>query len=99
MSTSGVVVRSQHAQHQRRSEPPLQPYQARLDVEMDDTAVSKVRDPSVSISLSAEGFVPERRPERTERLRGEAIRSVVLGTLLGALLVVLTVLVVRAFSN
>ncbi len=96
MSTSGVVVRRADGSQPRRSEPPLQPYQARLDVEMDDTAISKVRDPSVSISLSAEGLVPTPVPERPEP--SEAVRSVVLGTLLGALLVVLVVLAVRLFS-
>lgn len=66
---------------------------------MDDTAVSKVRDPSVSISLDAAGIlpVPPHAPEVVSRFR--PIYSIALGSLLGALIVGLMVLVVRAFAR
>jgi hypothetical protein len=68
----------------------LTPYQARLDVEMDDTAISKVRDPSVSIALGADASLPPRR--RTQRVRfRDAALSVGAGVVLGALVVVLVV--------
>ena len=53
---------------------------------------------SVSISLSAEGLLPILGP-RPRRRPVEALYSIVLGTLLGAFLVVLAVLAVRAFSR
>jgi hypothetical protein len=62
---------------------------------MDDTAISKVRDPSVSISLEAEPLFG--RPGRSSRLSRDAIASVGLGLLLGALAVVVFALLLRAF--
>lgn len=109
-SSSGVVVRSDNRESRsgsrtpargrpRDSEPPtLTPYQARLDIEMDDTAVSKVRDPSVSISLDADSLLPIPEP-RTPPPRFEPVYSVVLGTVLGALIVMLVVLLARALSR
>src|SRR5690348_204311 len=83
LSSSGVVAKGNApGARARRSEPPLQPYQARLDVEMDDTAISKVRDPSVSISLSAEGLLPI-PPPRRQRKPLDAVYSIALGVLLG----------------
>jgi len=116
LSSSGVVVKpgptldetaARHAlRHRRRdSEPPsyryLTPYQARLDVEMDDTAVSKVRDPSVSISLDA-----EKSPLLTSVIRGhlfrgnarEALLSTIVGVAFGTLLVAVVAALVRACS-
>jgi hypothetical protein len=75
----------------------LTPYQARLDVEMDDTAVSKVRDPSVSILLGPNGERPVRAPTRLMRV--DAVVSVVIGTALGALVVVAIVAAARAFFH
>jgi len=71
----------------------LTPYQARLDVEMDDTAVSKVRDPSVSLVLEPSAAPEARKPPAT---RAEAAMSIAIGAALGALLVVLIVLIARA---
>jgi hypothetical protein len=98
VSSSGVVARAPRARP-RDSEPPdLTPYQARLDVEMDDTAISKVRDPSVSISLDAAGMLPlSPPPAPVPRFR--PIYSIALGTLLGALIVALMVLVAQALSQ
>jgi hypothetical protein len=110
VSSSGVVVRSgsqgsrpgfsaRAGSRRRDSEPPaLTPYQARLDVEMDDTAVSKVRDPSVSISLDADSLLPIPSPPSTPP-RFQPVYSVVLGTVLGALIVMLLVLLARALSR
>jgi len=99
LSSSGVVAKVNDAgTRARRSEPPLQPYQARLDVEMDDTAISKVRDPSVSISLSAEGLLPI-PPQRRQRKPLDAVYSIALGVLLGALLVVLAVVAIRLIAK
>jgi hypothetical protein len=99
ISTSGVVPRrNAPGSRPRRSEPPLEPYRARLDVEMDDTAISKVRDPSVSISLSAEGLLPLPEPPRSPR-KLDAVYSIALGTLLGALLVVLAVIAARVLGQ
>jgi hypothetical protein len=107
ISSSGVMVRAEAspAPASRRkkgsgdSEPPsawLTPYQARLDVEMDDTAVSKVRDPSVSLLLGAGDAITSKPPPRPAPVsRLDAIRSVAVGTLLGALLVVTVVAVAR----
>ncbi len=69
------------------------PYQARLDVEMDDTAISKVRDPSVSINLDPEDVRGE-----GDVSRRDAIVSTVVGAGLGALLVGVVILLVRACS-
>jgi hypothetical protein len=69
----------------------LTPYHARLDVEMDDTAVSKVRDPSVSLRLG---------PARGARLRAspkQALIATSLGALIGVLFVVIVALFIRAF--
>ncbi len=74
----------------------LTPYQARLDVAMDDTAVSKVRDPSVSIRLGAEEL---RRSARKSVPSMDAIAPVALGTLIGAVLVMLAVFAVRALGH
>ena len=96
-SSSGV--RAKQAASLRRNTPPfrqLTPYQARLDVEMDDTAISKVRDPSVSIALGDSDLVPKRRKQT--RLVEAAI-SVSAGVVLGALLVVLAVLALRALGS
>jgi hypothetical protein len=65
---------------------------------MDDTAVSKVRDPSVSISLEAAGILPL-PPPVAQSSRFRPIYSVALGSLLGALIVALMALVVRAFAR
>jgi hypothetical protein len=105
LSSSGVVVkRSEEEQPPPSSSPVLRrdsysayrltPYQARLDVEMDDTAVSKVRDPSVSLVLEPSAVIrsPQKGPDR----RLEAIASIALGAALGALLVVVIVLIARA---
>jgi hypothetical protein len=105
LSSSGVVVKRPEdeahalpssAVHRRDSYSAyrLTPYQARLDVEMDDTAVSKVRDPSVSLILEPSAVV--RAPERPAKRRLEAVVSVALGAALGALLVVVIVLIARA---
>ena len=112
ISTSGILVKPGAAQEEaaalraprprrRDSDPPsyryLTPYQARLDVEMDDTAVSKVRDPSVSISLDA-----EKSPLYFRKLfrgnRREALLSMVVGVAFGTLIVALFAAVVRACS-
>jgi hypothetical protein len=113
ISTSGVLPKADSAsdestvrkRHRRRdSDPPsyryLTPYQARLDVEMDDTAVSKVRDPSVSISLEAEKN-PLRRVLLSNLFRGnrrEALMSMGVGVAFGTLLVAIIAAVVRACS-
>jgi hypothetical protein len=74
----------------RDSEPPfrkLTPYHARLDVEMDDTAVSKVRDPSASLRLGT----------KKGRVRSqEAVVATLAGAFLGALLVGAVAIVLRA---
>jgi hypothetical protein len=102
VSSSGVVVRTEPrtaagagAPRKRRRESfrPLMPYQARLDVEMDDTAISKVRDPSVSINLDPEDVRGE-----GDVSRRDAIVSTVVGAGLGALLVGVVILLVRACS-
>lgn len=109
LSSSGVVVRKPEDEPEdtaprsdplpRRREPDpayrLTPYRARVDVEMDDTAVSKVRDPSVSLVLGP--LSPVRPPEKASARRLEAVASVALGAALGALLVVIIVLIARAF--
>jgi hypothetical protein len=67
---------------------------------MDDTAVSKVRDPSVSISLGAELGETELSPKRRKKAGlAEAAISVAAGVVLGALLVVLAVLALRALGS
>jgi hypothetical protein len=87
--------------HKISDDPPsfrgLTPYQARLDVEMDDTAVSKVRDPSVSISLGAEHSLGEKASPRA--WSRDAVASVFIGTLLGALLVVTLAIVARLLTR
>jgi hypothetical protein len=111
ISTSGIVAKTGAAaseaaalrrrSRRRDSDPPsyryLTPYQARLDVEMDDTAVSKVRDPSVSISLDA-----ERSPLVLRSLfrgnRREALLSMGVGIAFGTLLVAVIAAVIRACS-
>jgi hypothetical protein len=111
ISTSGIVAKTGAAadeasalkrrSRRRDSEPPsyryLTPYQARLDVEMDDTAVSKVRDPSVSISLDA-----EKSPLLLRSLlrgnRREALLSMAVGVAFGSLLVAVIAAVIRACS-
>ena len=103
MSSSGVVVKREDGTHDlptasssaRRRDSyagyRLQPYQARLDVEMDDTAVSKVRDPSVSLVIDPAAMVrPPRRPAPT---RLEAAITIAVGAALGALIVVIVVLI------
>ena len=111
ISTSGVVPKTGAARDEaaglrkrgrrRDSEPPsyryLTPYQARLDVEMDDTAISKVRDPSVSISLDAENS-PLLRRILTRGNRREALLSMAVGVAFGTLLVAVIAAVVRACS-
>jgi len=62
---------------------------------MDDTAVSKVRDPSVSLILDSD-FAVKPRHKATER-RYEAVASLALGAALGALLVVIVVVLARLF--
>lgn len=78
----------------RDSEPPsfrkLTPYHARLDVEMDDTAVSKVRDPSASLRLG-----PSRNRGRAVGSR-DAILATAFGALLGVLLVTVVALIAHA---
>lgn len=71
----------------------LTPYQARVDVEMDDTAVSKVRDPSVSMILEP-SMAP--RPRKHSATRVEAMTSIAIGAALGALLVIIIVVIARA---
>jgi hypothetical protein len=111
ISTSGIVAKTGAAaeeaaalrrRHRRRdSDPPsyryLTPYQARLDVEMDDTAVSKVRDPSVSISLDA-----EKSPLLLRNLlrgsRRDAVVSMAVGVAFGTVLVAVIAAVIRACS-
>lgn len=112
ISSSGIVPKSgagrdeasmlRARRYRRRdSDPPsyraLTPYQARLDVEMDDTAVSKVRDPSVSISLDA-----EKSPLLLKSLfrgnRREALLSMAVGIAFGSLLVATIAIVIRACS-
>jgi len=112
ISTSGIVSKADAAldearaararRHRRRdSDPPsyrhLTPYQARLDVEMDDTAISKVRDPSVSISLDAEKS-PLRRSKLFLGNRREALLSMAVGIAFGTLLVAVIAAVIRACS-
>jgi len=81
----------------RDSEPPsfrkLTPYHARLDVEMDDTAVSKVRDPSASLRLG-----PSRNRRRAVGSR-DAILATAFGALLGVLLVTAVALVAHACAG
>jgi hypothetical protein len=111
ISTSGIVAKTGAAadeaavlrrpRRRRDSDPPsyrfLTPYQARLDVEMDDTAVSKVRDPSVSISLDA-----EKSPLLLRSLlrgnRRDALLSMAVGIAFGTLLVAAIAAVIRACS-
>jgi hypothetical protein len=111
ISSSGIVAKTGAATDEaaalrrrprrRDSDPPsyryLTPYQARLDVEMDDTAVSKVRDPSVSISLDA-----EKSPLFLKNLlrgnRREALLSMGVGVAFGTLLVAVIAAVIRACS-
>lgn len=101
LSSSGVVVKNQGgvgdvpvaSAVKRDSSYRLTPYQARLDVEMDDTAVSKVRDPSVSMILEP-SFAP--RPRRHSATRVEALTSIAIGAALGALLVIIVVVIARA---
>jgi hypothetical protein len=109
LSSSGVVARkpedepvdpppmSDPLPRRRDSDPSyrLTPYRARLDVAMDDTAVSKVRDPSVSMVLGPSSAIRPREKASAKRL--EAVASVALGAALGALLVVIIVLIARAF--
>ena len=107
ISSSGVVLRKpdQPEEPAVRNEPPrrrdsdpayrLTPYRARFDVEMDDTAVSKVRDPSVSLILGP--ATPVRPREKASARRFEALASLLLGAALGVLLVVIVVLIARAF--
>ena len=102
LSSSGVVVKNQGGvgdvpvasavKRDAYSSYRLTPYQARLDVEMDDTAVSKVRDPSVSLIL--EPSAP--RPRKPSATRVEALTSIAIGAALGALLVVIIVVLARA---
>ena len=99
-SASGIVLRDGGGAAARREAEPrswrsLTPYQARLDVEMDDTAVSKVRDPSVSIRLGPDRNLGQQagRPVRAR----EAAFAIVIGVALGALLVVAAVIALRAF--
>ena len=107
LSSSAVVVKREAgeeaseappsgARPRRDSDPAyrLTPYRARLDVEMDDTAVSKVRDPSVSLVLGPEAKARPRDKAAERRL--DALASVALGAALGALLVVVIVLIARA---
>jgi hypothetical protein len=108
LSSSAVVVKREageeseappsEARPRRDSDPAyrLTPYRARLDVEMDDTAVSKVRDPSVSLVLGPEAKATRPRDKSAQR-RLDALASVALGAALGALLVVVIVLIARAF--
>jgi len=109
LSSSAVVVKREAGEtaseappsdvRRRRDSDPtyrLTPYRARLDVEMDDTAVSKVRDPSVSLVLGPEAKATRPRDKAAER-RLDALASVALGAALGALLVVVIVLIARAF--
>lgn len=113
ISTSGILPRAEAAtdeawkirasKHRRRdSDPPsyryLTPYQARFDVEMDDTAISKVRDPSVSISLDAEKSPLFRALALLRGSRREALVSTAVGVAFGALLVAVIAAVVRACS-
>jgi hypothetical protein len=113
ISTSGIVPRDERTpptdaaarakRHRRRdSDPPsyryLTPYQARLDVEMDDTAVSKVRDPSVSISLDAEKSPLLRWVPLLRGSRREAVLSTAVGIAFGTLLVAVLAALVRACS-
>lgn len=108
ISSSGVVVRKADDQpeepaaphevlpRRRDSDPAyrLTPYRARFDVEMDDTAVSKVRDPSVSLVLGP--ATPARPREKAPARKFEALASLLLGAALGVLLVVIVVLIARA---
>ncbi|HEX4336473.1 MAG TPA: hypothetical protein VH062_11205 [Polyangiaceae bacterium] len=107
LSSSGVVVKrgeehdpgpppssSPVARRDSYSAYRLTPYQARLDVEMDDTAVSKVRDPSVSLILEPSAVI--RSPQKPPNGRLEAVASIAVGAALGALLVVVIVLIARA---
>jgi len=69
---------------------------------MDDTAISKVRDPSVSISLDADSLLPipaPRTPVPERATTFQPVVSIALGTLLGALIVAVLALVVRALSH
>lgn len=84
----------------RDSEPPgLTPYRARLEVEMDDTAVSKVRDPSVSISLDVDEILPLPEARKSSSPLLEPVYSVALGTVFGAMIVALIVFIVRSISR
>jgi hypothetical protein len=113
ISTSAILPKTGSAsedstvrkRRRRDSDPPsyryLTPYQARLDVEMDDTAVSKVRDPSVSISQEAEKNPLRRVLLRSNLFRGnrrEALMSMGVGVAFGTLLVAIIAAVVRACS-
>jgi hypothetical protein len=98
ISESGVRAANAPARRHTPTFRPLTPYQARLDVEMDDTAISKVRDPSVSIALGADAALHP-RGDRGRRRFVEAAVSLGVGVVLGALVVVLVVLAVRAFGG
>lgn len=98
--TSSAIVPSGESgvdspRSRRSSYRALTPYQARLDVEMDDTAVSKVRDPSVSLRLSRQETVPV--PEHS-RARGP-LASLALGTAGGVLVVLFVALLIRACAG
>jgi hypothetical protein len=121
VSSSGVVRTAANPRHPeaplphrraRGSEPPLRdltPYRARLDVDMDDTAVSRVRDPSASLRIGPEGELielpsavsldPPAKGEATPRATGlfQSPLSPLLGAAFGALIVLLAVLAARCF--
>jgi hypothetical protein len=102
ISSSGIVPRGTSSRGRRGdSEPPptLTPYQARVDVEMDDTAVSKVRDPSVSLRLGADGMLPVAPVARAPEPRVAPLVWIGAGTVLGVLVVTAIALIVRALLH
>jgi hypothetical protein len=63
-----------------------------MDVEMDDTAISKVRDPSASIRIGPDGEIASRgweapRPRSTGRPRSSWVLQLVLGCSVGFIVV------------
>lgn len=65
-------------------------YRARVDVEMDDTAVSRVRDPSVSLRLD---------PPRPAAPQPGALRALLVGMAVGVAAVALALLIGRLLGG
>ena len=77
---------------------PLTPYQARMDVEMDDTAISRVRDPSASITIGPEGGIIDFSRVRTRVAKVFSASSVAFGATFGIVLVVVLFAILEFWS-